>query len=69
MIRALLLVCLFIQTQAAEPLVPPEAVTLVETPLAGQAYLALAGIHRKQGKREQAARPCRIQALNTRPQQ
>ena len=26
-----------------------------ETPLAGQAYLALAGIHRKQGKTEQAA--------------
>jgi tetratricopeptide (TPR) repeat protein len=38
-----------------------------ETPLAGQAYLALAGIHRKQGKTEQAAREIqeyrRIQAL------
>jgi tetratricopeptide (TPR) repeat protein len=38
-----------------------------ETPLAGQAYLALAGVHRKQGKREDAARDMdefrRIQAL------
>jgi tetratricopeptide (TPR) repeat protein len=39
-----------------------------ESSLAGQAYLALAGIHRKQGKTEQAAREMqeyrRIQALN-----
>jgi tetratricopeptide (TPR) repeat protein len=42
-----------------------------ETPLAGEAYLALAGIHRKQGKTEQAAREMqayrRLQALNARP--
>jgi len=41
-----------------------------ETPLAAQAYLALAGVHRKQGKTEQAAREMqefrRIQALTTR---
>jgi tetratricopeptide (TPR) repeat protein len=41
-----------------------------EGPLAGQAYLALAGIHRKQGKTEQATREIeeyrRIQALNDR---
>jgi tetratricopeptide (TPR) repeat protein len=40
-----------------------------ETPLAAQAYLALAGVHRKQGKLEQAAREMqefrRIQALTT----
>jgi tetratricopeptide (TPR) repeat protein len=38
-----------------------------ETPLAGQAYLALAGVHRKQGKTAEAARDLeefrRIQAL------
>jgi tetratricopeptide (TPR) repeat protein len=38
-----------------------------ETPLAGQAYLALAGIHRKQGKTQEAAQDMqefqRIQAL------
>jgi protein O-GlcNAc transferase len=42
-----------------------------ETPLAGEAYLALAGIHRKQGRAEQAAREMReyrrIQTLNGRP--
>jgi tetratricopeptide (TPR) repeat protein len=42
-----------------------------ETPLAAQAYLALAGIHRKQGKTEQASHDMqefrRIQALTTRP--
>jgi tetratricopeptide (TPR) repeat protein len=42
-----------------------------ETPLAAQAYLALAGIHRKQGRTEQAAQEMqefrRIQALTTRP--
>lgn len=42
-----------------------------ETPLAGQAYLVLAGIHRKQGKTEQAAHDMqeyrRIQALTVRP--
>jgi tetratricopeptide (TPR) repeat protein len=42
-----------------------------ETPLAGQAYLALAGIHRKQDKTEQAAHEMqeyrRIQALTARP--
>lgn len=41
-----------------------------ESALAGQAYLALAGIHRKQGETEQAAREMqeyrRIQALNDR---
>jgi hypothetical protein len=41
-----------------------------ETPLAGQAYLVLAGIHRKQGKTDQAAREVqeyrRIQALGNR---
>ncbi len=41
-----------------------------QTPLAGQAYLLLAGIHRKQGKTEQAAGEMqeyrRIQALNGR---
>jgi hypothetical protein len=41
-----------------------------ETPLAGQVYLVLAGIHRKQGKTDQAAREMqeyrRIQALNNR---
>lgn len=41
-----------------------------ETPLAAQAYLALAGVHRKQGNTEQAAREMqefrRIQALTTR---
>ncbi len=41
-----------------------------ETPLAGQAYLVLAGIHRKQGKTEQADHEMqeyrRIQALNNR---
>jgi len=41
-----------------------------ETPLAGQAYLALAEIHRKQGKTEQADREVqeyrRIQTLNNR---
>jgi tetratricopeptide (TPR) repeat protein len=40
------------------------------TPLAGQAYLALAGIHRKSGQTEQAAREMeqyrRIQATNVR---
>jgi tetratricopeptide (TPR) repeat protein len=40
-----------------------------ETPLAGQAYLALAGVHRKQGKTEEAARDMdefrRIQALTS----
>jgi tetratricopeptide (TPR) repeat protein len=44
-----------------------------ETPLAGQAYLGLAGIHRKQDKPEQAAREMqdyrRIQALTARPQE
>jgi tetratricopeptide (TPR) repeat protein len=43
-----------------------------DTPLAGQAYLVLAQIHRKQGKTEQAARDLqdyrRIQALAARPQ-
>jgi cytochrome c-type biogenesis protein CcmH/NrfG len=42
-----------------------------DTPLAGQAYLALAGIHRKQGKTEQAAQDMqefrRIQALTPQP--
>jgi hypothetical protein len=42
-----------------------------DTPLAGQAYLALAQIHRRQGKTEQAARDMqnyrRIQALAARP--
>ena len=42
-----------------------------ETPLAREAYLALAGIHRKQGKTEQAAREMqayrRLQALNAHP--
>jgi tetratricopeptide (TPR) repeat protein len=42
-----------------------------ETPLAGQAYLALAGIHRKQGKTDRAAHEMqeyrRIQALTARP--
>ena len=42
-----------------------------ETPLAGQAYLALAVIHRKQGEMEQATRDIqehrRIQALTARP--
>lgn len=42
-----------------------------ETPLAGQAYLVLAGIHRKQGRTEQAAHEMqeyrRIQALTTGP--
>jgi tetratricopeptide (TPR) repeat protein len=42
-----------------------------ETPLAGQAYLVLAGIHRKQGKTDQAAHEMqeyrRIQALTARP--
>jgi tetratricopeptide (TPR) repeat protein len=41
-----------------------------ESPLAAQAYLALAGIHRKEGKTEQAAHDMqefrRIQALTTR---
>jgi tetratricopeptide (TPR) repeat protein len=40
-----------------------------ETPLAGQAYLALAGVHRKEGKTEEAARDMdeyrRIQALTS----
>ena len=44
-----------------------------ETPLAGEAYLALAGIHRKQGQTERAAREMqeyrRIQALNSRPRE
>src|SRR6202046_591349 len=43
-----------------------------DSPLAGQAYLALARIHRKQGKTEQAARDMqdyrKIQALAVRPQ-
>jgi len=43
-----------------------------DTPLAGQAYLALAQIHRRQGNAEQAARDMqdyrRIQALTARPQ-
>src|SRR5271170_710519 len=43
-----------------------------DTPLAGQAYLALAQIHRRQGKTEQAAHDMqdyrRIQALTARPQ-
>jgi tetratricopeptide (TPR) repeat protein len=42
-----------------------------QTPLAGQAYLALAGIHRKQGKTDQAQHEMeeyrRIQALSARP--
>jgi hypothetical protein len=42
-----------------------------DTPLAGQAYLALAQIHRRQGKTEQAARDMqeyrKIQALAARP--
>src|SRR6202041_1142127 len=42
-----------------------------DTPLAGQAYLALAQIHRRQGKTEQAARDLqeyrRIQALAAHP--
>jgi tetratricopeptide (TPR) repeat protein len=42
-----------------------------DTPLAAQAYLALAGIHRKQGKTEQAAHEMqeyrRIQALGAHP--
>jgi hypothetical protein len=41
------------------------------TPLAGQAYFALAGIHRKQGKTEQAAKEMeeyrRIQHFRERP--
>jgi hypothetical protein len=41
-----------------------------DTSLAGKAYLALAGIHRKQGKTEQATREMqevrRIQAANNR---
>ncbi|MFY9802057.1 MAG: tetratricopeptide repeat protein [Candidatus Acidiferrales bacterium] len=43
-----------------------------ETPLAAQAYLALAGIHRRQGKTDQAARDTqeyrRIQALAAHPE-
>jgi Tetratricopeptide repeat len=42
-----------------------------ETPLAGQAYLVLAQIHRRQGKTEQAARDMenyrKIQALAAHP--
>jgi tetratricopeptide (TPR) repeat protein len=42
-----------------------------DTPLAGQAYLALAQLHRKQGKTDQAARDMqdyrRIQALAAHP--
>jgi len=42
-----------------------------DTPLAGQAYLALAQLHRKQGKTDQAARDMqdyrRIQALSVHP--
>ena len=46
---------------ASDPDAAEHALTRVikiekETPLAGQAYFALAGIHRKQGKTEQAAR-------------
>jgi tetratricopeptide (TPR) repeat protein len=63
-------------TAASDPGVAEHAFLRVielekETSLAGQAYLALAGIHRKQDKTEQAAREMqdyrRIQALTTRP--
>jgi tetratricopeptide (TPR) repeat protein len=44
-----------------------------ETPLAGRAYLLLAGIHRKQGKTDEAARETeeyrRIQALSAQPRE
>jgi hypothetical protein len=62
---------------ASEPSVAQHALTRVielekDTPLAAQAYLALAGIHRRQGKKDQAAREMqeyrRIQALVVHPQ-
>jgi tetratricopeptide (TPR) repeat protein len=62
-------------TAVSDPSVAEHALERViesekETPLAGQAYLVLAGIHRKQGKTDQAAREMqeyrRIQALNNR---
>jgi hypothetical protein len=57
--------------QRQNPTAPLRVIELEkETPLAGQAYLALAGIHRKQDKTEQAARDTqeyrRIQALTAR---
>jgi tetratricopeptide (TPR) repeat protein len=62
---------------SSEPSVAEHAFTRVielekDTPLAAQAYLALAGIHRRQGKTDQAAREMqeyrRIEALAAHPQ-
>jgi tetratricopeptide (TPR) repeat protein len=64
-------------TASSEPSVAEHALSRVielekDTPLAAQAYLALAGMHRRQGKTDQAAREMqeyrRIQALVAHPQ-
>ncbi len=61
---------------SSEPIVAEHALTRAidlekDTPLAAQAYLALAGIHRRQGKTDQTTRDMqeyrRIQALSAHP--